>query len=70
MHGEYWSGWMGLSMVIWIGLLLFIVYGLFKIVSRGNKSELSAKQILEQRYARSEISKEEFQQMLNNLRSK
>jgi putative membrane protein len=66
-HGN-WSEWMGLSMIFWIFLLFIIVAAFVKFSANNGQSNLSAKQILEQRYARGEINKEEFERKLKDLK--
>ena len=68
MLNEYWSGWMGFSMIYWIVLLLLIVFGMFKALSKGERTDLSAKQVQEARYARGEINKVECERLLKDLK--
>jgi putative membrane protein len=57
--------------VILIVLAVFLVRGLFPSNSPANRNSadapLTARQILEQRYARGEINREQFQLMLKDL---
>lgn len=57
-------GWLGiLTMALfWIALLVLIVWGLKGITAQRNDSGPSARGILQQRFARGEISREEFEQ--------
>ncbi|GAP15695.1 protein containg short C-terminal domain [Longilinea arvoryzae] len=78
MHGWYGGfGWIGmiLGAVIWlallVGIILLIVYGIRRL-SRGSSSATSsskstAKEILQERYARGEVTREQYQQMLEDL---
>jgi putative membrane protein len=68
-HGFGWA-----FMILWWGLILvglvFLLRGLFLMVSKGNvkvRREDEAVEILRQRYARSEIGKEEFEEKLKDL---
>ena len=70
MMGDFGLGHMGFGWLFWIAL---IVAGFFLIrgTLSGNSSNLnnsqSALEILKQRYARGEISKDEFEQMKRDL---
>ncbi len=78
MHGWYGGiGWIGmiLGAVIWlallVGVILLIVYGIRRL-SRGSSSapasqKSTAKEILQERYARGEITRDQYQQMLEDL---
>ena len=59
-----------LMMIIWWGLIVLAIVGLAKWIS-GSKNQStsfdSALNILRNRYARGEISKEEFEALKNNL---
>lgn len=60
--------WMGLWMVaFWVGVVLLVVWGVRTLAdssssSPGNRGERSALSILEERFARGEIDREEFDQ--------
>ena len=75
MHPEYmWWGGMWLFPIITILFLLVVVYLLFgrtglKRPSEGQTHLESPIDILKRRYARGEISKEEFDQMRKDLSS-
>jgi putative membrane protein len=64
-------GGMFLFWIVLIGLAILFVRGLFQSNQSANKKwtneELSARQILEQRYARGEINQEQFQLMQKDL---
>lgn len=74
------GGWIAmiLQMVLWLGLIAGIVLLIVWAVRRGNQATPStfgyaisgqptAKDILQARYARGEITREQYQQMLNDL---
>lgn len=64
---------MGFGMVLfWFALIVLVVLatqGLFQSTKKisGEHAPISAKEILEQRYARGEITQEQFQQMQKDL---
>jgi putative membrane protein len=62
-----WSG--GLMTIIWIFLVVSMVYWVFQRKQRngGASGSESAIEILKKRYARGEISKEQFEQMKKDL---
>jgi putative membrane protein len=68
-------GWAGmiLSMAIWIALLAVVILLVIWAVRRSSASAVTAsgqptaREILQARYARGEISREEYQQMLKDL---
>jgi putative membrane protein len=56
-------GWLGMLVMalFWIGVIVLVVWGVTHIFSTQQPSiELDAEEILKQRYARGEISHEEF----------
>ena len=58
-------GWLGMLVMalFWIGVIVLVVWGLGHVFStRQPTAELDAQEILKQRYARGEISHEEFVQ--------
>ena len=64
-------GWLGMLVMalFWIGVIVLIVWGLTHVFStRQPRVELDAAEILKQRYARGEISREEFVQAREALR--
>lgn len=64
-------GWLGMLVMalFWVGVIVLIVWGLTNIFSTRQPSvELDAQEILKQRYARGEISREEFVQAREALR--
>jgi putative membrane protein len=63
-------GWLGLLMMalFWIGVILLVVWGLSNAFpSRRQTSEPDAEEILKRRYARGEISREEYVQASETL---
>ena len=63
-------GWLGMLLMalFWIGVIVLVVWGLTHIFStRQPRVELDAEEILKQRYARGEISREEFVQARDAL---
>ncbi len=78
MHGWYGGfGWIGmiLGAVIWlallVGIILLIVYGIRRLShnagSATSSQKSTAREILQERYARGEITREQYQQMLEDL---
>jgi len=64
-------GWLGMLVMalFWVGVIVLVVWGLTHVVStRRSGVELNAEEILKQRYARGEISREEFLQAREALR--
>ncbi len=78
MHGWYGGfGWIGMILggIFWlallVGVILLIVYGIRRL-SHGSGPAVStpkstAREILQERYARGEITREQYQQMLEDL---
>jgi putative membrane protein len=65
-------GMFGGMLLFWIALIVLVVFaaqGLFRSNCRneGEHSPSTAKEILEQRYARGEITAEQFRQMQKDL---
>lgn len=71
--------WMGLGMAVhllfWLGVI-YAVYKVSKMISQGggkkefprnNNSNISAVEIVRQRYAKGAISKEQYKEMLKEL---
>jgi len=64
-------GWLGMLLMalFWIGVIVLVVWGLTHVFStRQPRVELDAEEILKQRYARGEISREELIQAREALR--
>jgi len=64
-------GMMGGMLILWIGLIvlaIFLARGLFQTKQPSLvRNQLSARQVLEERYARGEISREQYLLMLKDL---
>lgn len=64
-------GMFGGMLLFWIGLVVLVVLlvrGLFRTVQTPSTNQPpSARQILEQRFARGEISREQYQLMLRDI---
>ena len=69
-------GWVGmlLMMVFWFGLIALLIWGVASLITRGQHGQTSqgpredrARSILRERYARGEISKEEFDEAKKTL---
>jgi putative membrane protein len=64
-------GWLGMLVMalFWIGVVLLVVWGLSNVLSTPQpRVERDAEEILKQRFARGEISREEFAQAYEALR--
>jgi len=70
MMGDFGFGHMGFGWLFWIALIVagfFLIRGNLSGNSSNQNSGQSALDILKQRYARGEISKEEFNRMKKDL---
>jgi putative membrane protein len=71
MHNWWWHGWWPLGGLFWLVLLGLAVVGLVTVVRSlfgGNpRSPSSALAILQERYARGEINREEYEQRRRDL---
>lgn len=72
MMGGGMGGWMLLGVIFWIlliaGAVLLVVWAVQKAAGSGaGRTEESALEILRKRYARGEISKEEFEEKKRDL---
>ncbi len=73
MYGyHYGMGWMLLGLVFWIAIITGVVLLVLWIVGKSGKlrhehKEESALEILNRRYARGEISKEQFEEMKKDI---
>jgi putative membrane protein len=69
MEGVGW-GWLGLGlfhMVLFWALLILVLYGLVKWLTGTSPDQASALDILNARYARGEITREQFEQMKRDM---
>ncbi len=71
MTGSGMGIWMLMNIIFWIlliaGIILLVGWFVQKAVGSGSRSEESALEILKKRYARGEISKEEFEEKKRGL---
>lgn len=70
MNGSYGWGGMGIGMLLFWGVLIFIVIALVRSGSRSCSSRGKTKtalDILEERYAKGEISKSDFDRMKQDI---
>lgn len=71
MHDWGWHGWWPLGGLIWLGLaivgLVTVVRWLFRGTGTERRSSSSALAILEERYARGDINREEYEQRRRDL---
>jgi len=74
MHEWAWRGWWPLGGLIWLAFLGLAIVGLVTVIrwlfgdkGPGRVAPSSALSILEQRYARGEIDREEYQQRRQDL---
>ncbi len=69
MMGAY--GWIGMifNLLILAGVIILVVWAVRRFTERGSgqSGSQSARDIVQQRYARGEITREQYQQMLNDL---
>ncbi len=73
-HGDGMGGWWGFGMILgvlfWVALIVLIGVVIWRLLeARGGRGEggESALDILEERYARGEIDREEFEQKKRDL---
>lgn len=70
-HFEF-MGWGGLMGIFWILLLVLLIWLVVGVIrprgSGGGDDAPSAREILDRRYARGEISREQYEQQLEDLR--
>lgn len=66
----YGFGWL-FMVLFWAGIILLVFY-MVKLLTQKNgaeKKEIRAEEILKERYARGEISREEFERMKKDISS-
>ncbi len=69
----WWGNWGGigwwwlLGAVFWVGIIMLIIWGVREFTRRGSGGTSSALDIARERYARGEISREEFETIKKNL---
>jgi putative membrane protein len=68
-HDNYWN--MGIIWVIWVPLVLFCVFFLYRILDNSNKSKPSEREspldILKRRYANGELPTAEYEERKKTL---
>ncbi len=70
MWGPGWFGW-----IFWVVIIALIIWAVVTIINRGTREDHttgrseSALDVLEKRYARGEIDKEEYEERKRDLRS-
>ncbi len=72
MHWDYgwgtWIGWLFMMVIFWALVILGIVYLIRSVVGKKNEGKTeSALDILKKRYAKGEITKEEFEEKKKDL---
>ncbi|MDH3391563.1 MAG: hypothetical protein OEL85_07190 [Desulfobulbaceae bacterium] len=66
-HSPFWGG--GPFMIVFCIVTIFVVVSLIKAIFKGKTRQESALDILKKRYATSEITKDEFDLMRNDIQS-
>jgi putative membrane protein len=70
MLQEHWWDWWFLWPILVLTILFFVIIGIVikrGIGQQGSKSEESALDVLKKRYARGEVSKEEFEEKKRHI---
>lgn len=65
--GMFSSGWHGSGMIIWILIIVVVIVLIVKALSGKGKASPTATDILDERYAKGEISEEEYVRMKAEL---
>ncbi len=65
--GMFSSGWHGFGMVIWLLFLAVMIVLIVKALSGRGEASSTAIEILDERYAKGEISEEEYLEMKAEL---
>lgn len=69
MAGMSWLG-MAAMLLIWVGVIALVIWGVSSLFPRGRAtSEPDAVEIVRRRYARGEISREEYLEAVETLRA-
>ncbi|MFC1866506.1 SHOCT domain-containing protein [Chloroflexota bacterium] len=68
--GADWGFWGIFMILFWGGLIALIIWGVMKLSKKenGNETKSNAMDIARERYAKGEISKEEFEQIKQDLK--
>ncbi|UOR12056.1 SHOCT domain-containing protein [Halobacillus amylolyticus] len=57
-----------ISMILWIIIIGFIIYGVIQLITKSfERKEDPSMQILKERYAKGEISEQEYEEKKNTL---
>ncbi len=71
-HGDWSSGdWLSMSvmmLIVWLPLLLLIAFAIRSLITPGVGRAASAEEEARRAYARGEIDRERFQQIMQDLR--
>ncbi|MGI1669594.1 MAG: SHOCT domain-containing protein [Neptuniibacter sp.] len=65
--GMFSSGWHGFGMIIWLLIIAVVIVLIVKALSGRGKALSTATDILDERYAKGEISEEEYLKMKAEL---
>lgn len=65
--GMFSSGWHGFGMIIWILIIAVVIVLVVKTLSGRGKPSSTATDILDERYAKGEITEEEYLKMKADL---
>ena len=71
MHGDVGWGWMTLGwvwmVVVWGSIIWLVVWGISRVTTDRNSSSSTPLEIAKARYARGEITKEQFEALKRDL---
>jgi len=73
MHGfggmGLFGGWIGLilNLAVLVGIVLLVVWTVRRFTSNDSHSGQTPREILQARYARGEVTRDQYQQMLSDL---
>ena len=56
-----------MMIIFWVGIIILIIWGISKLLRTGKSAGNSALDIAKERYARGEITKEEFEQIRKDI---